>query len=166
MVNFAWKDGDSFLAWLTFYRASSCMGTVFMSLPLPAPTGLTSESAGLAYTSCDSGHGHFPALDVTPLICTCPSIGVVFYVLPVSVLRDSKVFPEREGGVVPTLTRLTSCILLPSSLQLASLHDPGAWSPMVLEVDGKSVKTWIRWAIIPRSSQLISVLGQDEPPWE
>lgn len=165
MVNLSWKDGDSFLAWLTFYCASSCMA-LFSCFASAVLTSLTSESAGLAHTSCDDGHGNCPAFDVTPLIFTYPSTGVVFYALPVSVLRDSKVFPEKECEATPSPTHLTSAVLLLSSLLLARLHDPGAWRWTVLELDGKSVKTWIQWAIIPRSSQLISVLGQDEPSWE
>lgn len=43
-VDFAWKDGDGFLAWLASHSSTCCRGNVFMALPLPAPADLTSES--------------------------------------------------------------------------------------------------------------------------
>lgn len=53
-------------------------GHWFMLPPLPAPTHLTSESAGLAYSSCEGGRGCFPSFDVLLLICKFSSTGVVF----------------------------------------------------------------------------------------
>lgn len=44
-VDFAWKDGDGFLAWLASHSSTCCRGNVFMARPLPAPADLTSESA-------------------------------------------------------------------------------------------------------------------------
>ena len=84
-----------------FLLFQSLHGHCFMPLPLPAPTHLTSEFAGLAYSSCEGGHGRFLSFNVILLISTFSSIGVVFYVLRMSILGDSKVFPERKGGLLP-----------------------------------------------------------------
>lgn len=63
----------------SLFTVSHPAWTLVHAPPLPAPTHLTSESAGLAYSSCEGGRGCLPSFDVLLLICMFSSTGVVFY---------------------------------------------------------------------------------------
>lgn len=139
--DFVWKDGNSFLTWLTSY-CSIYSGMVLMPLPLPVPTYLWVSCPG--HTLSTGGLGHFSFLDVIPF----PSTGIMSYIFWVLVLRDSKIVPGmsvRGRAEGYSYNSLPSLLLPLPSLLLARLHEPGPqgfWNVPIEE----------EMTLIPRSS--------------
>lgn len=129
MADFAWKDGDSFLAQLTSYCSTFCTVTVFIPLPLPAPTDLTSESAGLVTSHLKVGMAT-PHLWMSHLTLAL-SLVQGLCLMSFGCLSEGFQSISRERRQRVTESTQSHLPLLPlSSFQLASLHEPDAQSPI------------------------------------